>query len=81
MTSHEMRNPLSAIILCADSIATCLSEFQATEGDQIQMTRDTLDNQAEAAQTIMLCAAHQVSESESGTPLHAHDTSSGTDLA
>jgi hypothetical protein len=29
MTSHEMRNPLSAIFQCADAIVTALTEFQA----------------------------------------------------
>lgn len=59
MTSHEMRNPLSAIILCADSISTSFAELKAASADPIQITKDMLDNQAEAAQTIVLCAQHQ----------------------
>jgi hypothetical protein len=30
MTSHEMRNPLSAIFQCADAIVTALTDFQTT---------------------------------------------------
>jgi signal transduction histidine kinase len=34
MTSHEMRNPLSAIFQCADQVVTSLSRFQATSYEQ-----------------------------------------------
>jgi hypothetical protein len=30
MTSHEMRNPLSAIFQCADAIVTTLTEYQSS---------------------------------------------------
>jgi CheY-like chemotaxis protein len=56
-----MRNPLSAILQCADEISTSLSEFRASDdivraGDKIS---DLLDSGIDAAQTISLCAQHQ----------------------
>ncbi|CZR55813.1 related to sensory transduction histidine kinase [Phialocephala subalpina] len=58
MTSHEMRNPLSAIVQCADWIVTSLLEF---EGDPKNVTipREVVDGYADAAQTVVLCAQHQ----------------------
>ncbi|TVY84027.1 Hybrid signal transduction histidine kinase K [Lachnellula suecica] len=58
MTSHEMRNPLSAIIQCADSIGTSLSEFDAGTKD-VLIPREILDNVTDAGHTIVLCAQHQ----------------------
>lgn len=61
MTSHEMRNPLSAILQCSDEITTSLMEFKA--GDEAsnasEKLLDTLENSIDAAQTIALCAQHQ----------------------
>lgn len=57
-TSHEMRNPLSAILQCADSIAaslTELSEANQLTGPQKEILELTIDS----AQTITLCAQHQ----------------------
>ncbi|KAK5083305.1 hypothetical protein LTR16_008283, partial [Cryomyces antarcticus] len=48
MTSHEMRNPLSAIIQSADGIIAALT----TPGDVRELIAD-------AVQTIILCAQHQ----------------------
>ncbi|KAH8662210.1 hsp90-like protein [Xylariales sp. PMI_506] len=67
MTSHEMRNPLSAIVQCADSIvASCskvhellqystdsLSSALSTEVKELSQT--CIDN----AETIDICAQHQ----------------------
>ena len=65
MTSHEMRNPLSAILQCSDEITTSLMDFKA--GDEASKASekllDTLENSIDAAQTIALCAQHQVSVS------------------
>ena len=58
ITSHEMRNPLSAILQCADEISTSLSEFKAEDADRLP-TASLLDSNIDAAQTIALCAAHQ----------------------
>ena len=58
MTSHEMRNPLSAILQCADEISSSLLEFKASPGD-FKMPSTLLDSNIDAAQTIALCANHQ----------------------
>lgn len=55
MTSHEMRNPLSAIIQSADSIVSSLS----TGADLVAVTKDIADDIVDAAETIILCAQHQ----------------------
>jgi len=56
ITSHEMRNPLSAILQCADEIVSSLSEVRSKimEGDTA-----VFDDNIDAAQTIALCAQHQ----------------------
>ena len=58
MTSHEMRNPLSAILQCADEISGSLIEFKANPGS-FEMPATLLDSNIDAAQTIALCANHQ----------------------
>ena len=58
MTSHEMRNPLSAILQCADEISGSLLEFKASPGEY-QIPISLLDSNIDAAQTIALCANHQ----------------------
>jgi PAS domain S-box-containing protein len=55
MTSHEMRNPLSAIIQSADSIVSTLS----CPGESIAITREVADEVVDAAETVILCAQHQ----------------------
>lgn len=57
ITSHEMRNPLSAILQCADEISTILSDFRTSGSREIpsRLLTDSID----AAQTIALCAQHQ----------------------
>lgn len=61
MTSHEARNPLSAIMLCAESIVTALQEILSTSSarDQIQVPKDTIETNLEGAEIIMACAQHQ----------------------
>jgi len=61
MTSHEARNPLSAITLCAESILTTLQELLSTNigQDYIQVSKDTVDTHLESAEIIMACAQHQ----------------------
>lgn len=56
ITSHEMRNPLSAILQCADEIVNSLSDVRSkvTTGDT-----SIYDDNIDAAQTIALCAQHQ----------------------
>jgi signal transduction histidine kinase/DNA-binding NarL/FixJ family response regulator len=58
ITSHEMRNPLSAIIQCADMLSTSLVEFDVGLGN-ITIPREVIESHADAAQTIVLCAQHQ----------------------
>lgn len=61
ITSHEMRNPLSAILQCADEISSGLSQYRygepSTQGPGVM---DALvDSCVEAANIISLCANHQ----------------------
>lgn len=58
MTSHEIRNPLSAIVQCADWIGSSLSEFQSVTKD-VTIPKELVDSMADAAQTVVLCAQHQ----------------------
>ena len=57
-----MRNPLSAILQCSDEITTSLS--QITVGDEKSKIStklaQVLESSIDAAQTIALCAQHQV---------------------
>ena len=57
ITSHEMRNPLSAITQSADGIL--LSLHDAKIHDDPQTLRDLISLNAEAAESILFCAAHQ----------------------
>ncbi|KAI0810151.1 histidine kinase [Xylaria sp. FL0064] len=61
ITSHEMRNPLSAILQCADEIAGTLSAYNFTKDgtDQSENLKLALAGCLEAANTISLCASHQ----------------------
>ncbi|KAL8728997.1 MAG: hypothetical protein Q9166_004998 [cf. Caloplaca sp. 2 TL-2023] len=59
ITSHEMRNPLSAILQCADEIATTLSGYRSSEKPATKALENLLDSNIDAAQTIALCAQHQ----------------------
>lgn len=56
ITSHEMRNPLSAITQLAESISKSL------DGNNLESTstmRRIADENVDAANTILACAAHQ----------------------
>ncbi|KAF2215609.1 hypothetical protein CERZMDRAFT_34403 [Cercospora zeae-maydis SCOH1-5] len=57
ITSHEMRNPLSAILQCSDDIVSSLTKFRQS-GERI-IPDDLLANCLDAAQTISLCSQHQ----------------------
>ncbi|KAL9050346.1 MAG: hypothetical protein Q9162_006697 [Coniocarpon cinnabarinum] len=57
ITSHEMRNPLSAILQCADEIIFSLSEKRNTTNDVANAV--LFDETVDAAHTIALCAQHQ----------------------
>ncbi|KAH9896271.1 aerobic respiration control sensor protein arcB [Xylariomycetidae sp. FL2044] len=58
ITSHEMRNPLSAILQCADDI---ISTLEARRHTNTTLTRADLEGCLEAAHTISLCVQHQKS--------------------
>ncbi|KAI4736759.1 hypothetical protein E4T50_12756 [Aureobasidium sp. EXF-12298] len=57
MVSHEMRNPLSAILQLADGILGSL-DIAPTQ-DPVSLPADTINMMVDAAQTITLCAQHQ----------------------
>lgn len=57
ITSHEMRNPLSAILQCADQIANNITAFELH--DERTEVENLLENCLDAANTINLCASHQ----------------------
>ncbi|GAP85337.2 putative hsp90-like protein [Rosellinia necatrix] len=61
ITSHEMRNPLSAILQCADEIAGTLTTYSFSKDDPQKNESLTLALAGclEAANTISLCASHQ----------------------
>jgi PAS domain-containing protein len=59
--SHEMRNPLSAILQCADGVNTAVLEARQSSGNgtHTQLDHEGLDYIVESTQTIILCAQHQ----------------------
>ncbi|KUI61495.1 Hybrid signal transduction histidine kinase K [Cytospora mali] len=59
MTSHEMRNPLSALCQCADEIIGSVVSYRKTEPDMAERLSTMLETCLEAANTISLCANHQ----------------------
>ncbi|KAL3425247.1 hsp90-like protein [Phlyctema vagabunda] len=56
MTSHEIRNPLSAIMQCADGIINWLSDESVKLQDSVGTS---IESSIEAASTIMSCCQHQ----------------------
>ncbi|KAF7562145.1 hypothetical protein G7046_g1987 [Stylonectria norvegica] len=58
ITSHEMRNPLSAILQCADDIS---SSLDACVTSNVSPTHETIESCVESAHTIALCVQHQKS--------------------
>ena len=56
ITSHEMRNPLSAILICSDDIRDTLTQHEFGEKD-----RGVVADCVEAANNIALCVQHQKS--------------------
>ncbi|KAI0178807.1 hypothetical protein GGR52DRAFT_569718 [Hypoxylon sp. FL1284] len=61
ITSHEMRNPLSAILQCADEISGALADLKPSgeSGERAEQLRLAMEGCMEAANTITLCASHQ----------------------
>lgn len=56
ITSHEMRNPLSAILQCADDIAMSLDAYRIN-GESLPT--DVIESCIDAAHTVALCVQHQ----------------------
>lgn len=65
MTSHELRNPLSAVVQCAESAITTLEHLQsslspALSTETVQSNfHDEIENTIDALSTILTCSAHQ----------------------
>ncbi|CAE7020595.1 hypothetical protein P3342_004462 [Pyrenophora teres f. teres] len=72
MTSHEIRNPLSAVMHCTESLAHSLSEMNillyatsyrpTSDGDNTDITKrlhELNSNMVDAVETIMSCTMHQ----------------------
>jgi len=70
ITSHEMRNPLSAILQCSDEITSTIVKVKnnaviksyisaAGGGDVVDEVETALSGAIEASQIIALCAQHQ----------------------
>lgn len=61
MTSHEMRNPLSAILQSADGILTTLENNNrlGISSESTSLSGQVLETVIDSAQTIILCAQHQ----------------------
>lgn len=57
ITSHEMRNPLSAIFQCSDEIVSSLTKFR--QGSERVIPNELLTSCLDAAQIINLCSQHQ----------------------
>jgi signal transduction histidine kinase len=57
ITSHEMRNPLSAILQCSDEIGSTLTSFR--DSGTRTMPEEVLTSCLDAAQIINLCSHHQ----------------------
>ncbi|KAF2664426.1 aerobic respiration control sensor protein arcB [Microthyrium microscopicum] len=56
ITSHEMRNPLSAILQCADDISASLSSYRSTDA---ALNASIVESCLDSASTIKLCVNHQ----------------------
>ena len=59
MTSHEMRNPLSAMVQCADTISSSLSEMTVLSQEIPDGLKDLISTSLDAVETIQACATHQ----------------------
>lgn len=55
MVSHEIRNPLSAVLHLAEEVKEVAKEIDASHADVSEQVADIMD----AADTILLCVSHQ----------------------
>lgn len=59
VVSHEMRNPLSAIVHCADAISSALEEYEEKVADIPKSAINMINDNIQSAKTILQCANHQ----------------------
>jgi signal transduction histidine kinase/CheY-like chemotaxis protein len=59
VVSHEMRNPLSAIVHCADAITSVVEECQAQLSNIPEPCLEALNDNIASANIILQCANHQ----------------------
>jgi signal transduction histidine kinase len=65
MTSHELRNPLSAVVQCAESVISTLEHFPGRSSSAPAGTsppsslQEDLESSIDALQTIVSCSLHQ----------------------
>jgi signal transduction histidine kinase len=65
MTSHELRNPLSAVVQCADSVITSLQGLPLHDARTVindmdlKRIRDEVVTSIDSLQTIVSCSLHQ----------------------
>jgi signal transduction histidine kinase len=69
MTSHELRNPLSAVVQCAESVITSLQRLpvqpsiatpaESESESESSSIREEIDSSLDALQTIVSCSLHQ----------------------
>ncbi|KAJ4322435.1 hypothetical protein N0V94_002422 [Neodidymelliopsis sp. IMI 364377] len=59
VVSHEIRNPLSAIVHCADAITTTIEECQAQLPEIPAPCLNVLNDNVASANVILQCASHQ----------------------
>jgi signal transduction histidine kinase/AmiR/NasT family two-component response regulator len=60
MTSHEMRNPLSAIMQSADAITSTITRYDTTtEKADILLSAEDTEDILDATANVILCAQHQ----------------------
>lgn len=59
--SHEIRNPLSAMLQCGGEIITLCSDTLegACGSESITMPQDAIKNVLDAAETVVFCTLHQ----------------------
>jgi len=59
ITSHELRNPMSVVLMCCEAIISAIG-IDATTPLQLKALEDeALASSLEAARTIMHCVTHQ----------------------
>jgi signal transduction histidine kinase len=65
MTSHELRNPLSAVVQCADSVTASLRQLSPNStappfsGMDLTRIQEAIKASIEALEIIVSCSLHQ----------------------